>query len=104
MGEPMAANILRAGYPLVVWNRTKSKASELIDSVASWAKSPAAALAGAAVVISSLADDATEEEVVHGKSRLLTGLRSGAAHIGASTISPPLCQRDSRGRAQSCGN
>jgi len=93
MGEPIAANILRAGYRLVVWNRTPSKAGVLIAGGATWAKSPAEAAGQADVVISSLADDATVKDVVRGKAGILKGLRPGAVHIGASTISPPLSDK-----------
>jgi 3-hydroxyisobutyrate dehydrogenase-like beta-hydroxyacid dehydrogenase len=90
MGEPMAANILRAGYRLVLWNRTPSKADALIAAGATWARSAAEAAGHADVVISSLADDATVKLVVRGKAGVLKGLRPGAVHVGASTISPPL--------------
>jgi 3-hydroxyisobutyrate dehydrogenase-like beta-hydroxyacid dehydrogenase len=90
MGEPMAANILRAGYRVVVWNRTQTKADALIADGAMWAGSPAAAAGQADVVISSLADDCTVKDVVRGATGILKGLKPGAVHIGASTISPPL--------------
>jgi 3-hydroxyisobutyrate dehydrogenase-like beta-hydroxyacid dehydrogenase len=90
MGEPMAAHILRAGYRLTVWNRTQTKADALIGAGATRAASPAEAAGQADVVISSLADDATVREVVRGGTGILKGLKPGAVHIGASTISPPL--------------
>jgi 3-hydroxyisobutyrate dehydrogenase-like beta-hydroxyacid dehydrogenase len=90
MGEPMAADILRAGYRLTVWNRTQTKADALIGAGATWVGSPAEAAGQADVVISSLADDATVREVVRGGTGILKGLKPGAVHIGASTISPPL--------------
>jgi len=90
MGVPMASNILRAGYPLVVWNRTPSKANDLIARGAVLANSPAEAAGQADVVISSLADDPTVKDVVRGETGILKGLKPGAVHIGSSTISPPL--------------
>ena len=46
MGQPMAARLLAAGFPLKVWNRTKAKALPLLAAAAKWADSPAAAVDG----------------------------------------------------------
>jgi len=90
MGAAMAGNLLRAGHPLVVWNRSPEKAAPLTAAGASLAGSPAAAAQGADIVISSLADDASLRAVVTGPDGVLRGLRSGAIHIGTSTVSPGL--------------
>jgi 3-hydroxyisobutyrate dehydrogenase-like beta-hydroxyacid dehydrogenase len=90
MGAAMAANIQRAGYPLVVWNRSADKAASLVALGARLANSPAAAVAEADFVISSLADDDSVRAVVSGEGGLLSGMRPGAVHIGTSTISPKL--------------
>ena len=90
MGAAMAANIRRAGYPVVVWNRSSDKAAPLLELGATFAKSPAAAGAGAEIVISSLADDDSARAVVSGPNGILAGMRPGAVHIGTSTISPAL--------------
>src|ERR1022692_530616 len=91
MGLAMATNLQRAGYPLVVWNRSAAKAGPLRASGASLAESPAAATRAADIVISSLADDASLRAVVSGPDGVLGGLRPGAIHIGTSTVSPGLC-------------
>ena len=57
MGAAMAANIRRAGHPMVVWNRSPDKAAPLLELGARLAETPAAAAAEADIVISSLADD-----------------------------------------------
>jgi len=90
MGAAMAANLLRAGYPLVVWNRSPEKAEPLRAAGASLARSAAAAAQAADIVISSLADDASLKAVVTGPTGILGGLRPGAIHIGTSTVSPGL--------------
>jgi 3-hydroxyisobutyrate dehydrogenase-like beta-hydroxyacid dehydrogenase len=90
MGLAMAGNLLRAGYPLVVWNRSADKAQPLRAAGARFAQSPAAAVQGADIVISSLADDASLKAVVTGPDGVLSGLRPGAIHIGTSTVSPGL--------------
>ena len=93
MGLAMAANIRRAGFPLTVWNRSPEKAQTLAEAGAAVAPTPQAAAAGADVVITSLADDASVEEVVGGAHGLLQGLRRGCIHVGTSTISPKLADR-----------
>jgi 3-hydroxyisobutyrate dehydrogenase-like beta-hydroxyacid dehydrogenase len=90
MGVAMATNLRRAGYPLVVWNRSAGKAESLRAAGATLAQSPAAAAQAADIVISSLADDASLRAVVSGPDGVLSGLRPGAIHIGASTVSPGL--------------
>jgi 3-hydroxyisobutyrate dehydrogenase-like beta-hydroxyacid dehydrogenase len=91
MGVAMATNLRRAGYPLVVWNRSADKAGPLREAGASVAATPAAAARAADIVISSLADDASFRAVVSGPDGVLAGLRPGAIHIGTSTVSPGLC-------------
>jgi 3-hydroxyisobutyrate dehydrogenase-like beta-hydroxyacid dehydrogenase len=93
MGEPMAAHVLKAGYPLVVWNRTPRKADTLIASGATLAKSPAEAASGADIVISSLMDDEAVLSITTGKQGILTALRPSAIHIGVSTVSPKLSDK-----------
>lgn len=90
MGAAMAANIKRANYPLVVWNRSPEKATSLLEAGAMFAESPEAAAASADFVISSLADDAAVRTIVLGKNGLMSGMRLGTVHIGTSTISPTL--------------
>ncbi len=90
MGLAMAANVQRAGWPLVVWNRSADKAGPLLAAGASLAPSPAAAAAGADIIVSSLADDASTSAVVSSPDGVLAGLRPGAIHVGASTLSPGL--------------
>jgi 3-hydroxyisobutyrate dehydrogenase-like beta-hydroxyacid dehydrogenase len=91
MGLAMAASLQRAGYPLVVWNRSPQRADPLLAAGARFADSPAAAARAADIVISSLADDASLRAVVTGPDGVLAGLRSGAIHVGTSTVSPGLC-------------
>lgn len=93
MGAAMAANIRRAGHPLVVWNRSSDKAAPLLELGAKLAKTPAAAAAAAEIVISSLADDKSTLAVVSEPDGILAGLQPGAIHIGTSTISPALSDK-----------
>ncbi|MGE3270238.1 MAG: NAD(P)-dependent oxidoreductase [Chloroflexota bacterium] len=90
MGCPMAANLLKAGYPLTVWNRTTDKAEPLTAQGASLAASPKAAAAGADIVITMLTDVSAVEQVAWGEDGLLAGLKSGALYVDMSTVTPAL--------------
>lgn len=63
MGAPMAANLLRKGYPVVVYNRTAGRADELLSLGAEAADSPFAAAKAADVVITMISNDAAAEDV-----------------------------------------
>jgi 3-hydroxyisobutyrate dehydrogenase-like beta-hydroxyacid dehydrogenase len=93
MGSPMAANLLKAGHELAVWNRTPAKAAPLVAAGAVQAPSPAAAAASSEVVITMLADDAALESAVFGTAGLLEGMRRDALHVSMSTIAVATAER-----------
>jgi 3-hydroxyisobutyrate dehydrogenase-like beta-hydroxyacid dehydrogenase len=93
MGRPMAANLLKAGYPLTVWNRTAGRADELSTDGADVAGSPRDAAAVADVVITMLTDVPAVEQVAFGESGLLAGLRQGATYVDMSTVTPAMSRR-----------
>ena len=68
MGRPMAANLLKAGHAVTVWNRTAARADELVAAGAKLAKSPKEAASDADVVITIVSDPPALEEVLWGKS------------------------------------
>lgn len=86
MGIGMAGCILEAGYDLTVWNRSAAKAAPLVARGAKLAPSPAAAVRGADLVITSLMDDASVLDMVRGE--LLEAMKPGGIHLCATTISP----------------
>ena len=88
MGGGMAANLLKAGFPLSVYNRTAAKAQPLVDKGARLASTPADAAKGASVVISMLADDAASREIWLGKGGALQAVEKDAVLIESSTVSP----------------
>jgi 3-hydroxyisobutyrate dehydrogenase len=88
MGAGMAANLLKAGFSLSVYNRTVAKARALIGAGARLASTPAEAAKGASVIISMLADDAASREVWLGKNGALDAAKKGAILIESSTVSP----------------
>lgn len=93
MGEPMARNLLRAGYRVCVFNRTKSKADSLIADGAVWKDSPADVAAEADVVISVVSDSPDVEAVYLGSGGVCQSLRNAALCIDMSTISPEVTRR-----------
>jgi 3-hydroxyisobutyrate dehydrogenase-like beta-hydroxyacid dehydrogenase len=93
MGHPIAANILEAGFPTVVWNRTRDKAADLLGRGAAWAENPAAIAAAAEIVLTSLADPAAVESVYFAPDGLLDRARSGTILVDLSTGSPALARR-----------
>jgi 3-hydroxyisobutyrate dehydrogenase len=88
MGSGMAANLLKAGFPLSVYNRTRTKAQPLIDAGARSASTPAEAVKDASVIISMLADDAASREVWLGENGALAAAKKTAILIESSTVSP----------------
>ncbi len=96
MGQPMALNLIKAGYKLTVYNRTASKAEPLKTAGATVASTPAEAVKNAEFVVSIVSDTNAMEEVVTGKGGALETLRPGAVWIDSSTISPVFSVKLSR--------
>jgi 3-hydroxyisobutyrate dehydrogenase-like beta-hydroxyacid dehydrogenase len=86
MGVGIAANILKAGHELTVWNRSPDKAQDLVAAGAVLAPSPRAAAEGREIVLTMLADDAALNAVLGGDDGLIAGLGAGAPHVSMSTI------------------
>jgi 3-hydroxyisobutyrate dehydrogenase-like beta-hydroxyacid dehydrogenase len=89
MGSGMAANLLRAGHELTVFNRSPEKRRPLIDLGGRAAETVAEACAGE-VVITMLADDGALRRVALGEDGIVDKLREGATHISMSTVSVEL--------------
>jgi 3-hydroxyisobutyrate dehydrogenase-like beta-hydroxyacid dehydrogenase len=93
----MAANLLQAGHPLVVHNRTPGAAAPLVAAGARWAAGPAQAAASADCLCLCLSDDAAVRDVLLGTGRstataAIRGLKPGSLVIDFSTISPATSQ------------
>ena len=88
MGQPMARNLLKVGFRLVVYTRTRRKADGLLAEGARWADSPAAVARQAPMVITMVADSPDVEQVVLGPQGIIEGVRPGGMVIDMSTVSP----------------
>ena len=95
MGKPMSMNVLNAGYPLTVWNRTSSRADELVAAGAKLAKSPREVAEHSDFLITIVSDPPALEEVLWAGSGggALSGLRPGATYMDSSTVSPALARK-----------
>ncbi len=90
MGKSMAGHFLKAGYPLVVFSRTKEKAADLIEKGAQWADSPRKMSEMANVIFTMVGYPADVEEVYFGEDGLIQQGKSGSYFIDMTTSSPSL--------------
>lgn len=90
MGRPMARNLLRAGYPLLVWNRSRPGIEALVADGAQEADSPRAVAEQSRIVITILGDSPDTEKVALGERGIIEGAHQGLVHIDMSTISPAV--------------
>ncbi|KON89297.1 oxidoreductase [Sporosarcina globispora] len=93
MGKSMAGHLLKAGYPLVVYTRTKEKASELIENGAEWAETPSEVAKKANVIITIVGYPADVEEVYLGENGIITNGRENTYVIDMTTSTPTLAKR-----------
>ena len=93
MGKPMGHNFLKAGFPLVVWNRSAAKADDLVRAGAKLGANPRDVAAQADVLFTIVSDPPALEEVLSGANGVFAGLRRGSIYIESSTISPDLARR-----------
>jgi 3-hydroxyisobutyrate dehydrogenase-like beta-hydroxyacid dehydrogenase len=95
MGAAMAANLVKAGHDVSVFNRTRGRSNALIELGAHEAVNIAGVCDGEAV-ITMLADDDAASDVALGEGGLIAHLRKGAIHLSMSTISVALSKRLAR--------
>ena len=93
MGEPMANNLLDAGFPVVGHNRSPEAVDRLVENGGERAETPAAAAERADVVVTCLPDSEVVEEVVLGEDGVAEGLSAGDAFVDTSTIKPTVAER-----------
>lgn len=88
MGTGMAANWLQKGYPLTVYNRTRSKAEPFAAQGAQVASTPREAAAQADIIVAMVGDDPASRAVWLGDDGALAGARPGTVLVECSTLSP----------------
>ena len=100
MGMGMARNLLKAGFNVRVYNRTRSKADALVDQGATACATPAEAAQNADVIVSMLADDDASREAWTGQHGALLAAQLGAVLVEASTVSPAWIEQLEQAAAQ----
>jgi 2-hydroxy-3-oxopropionate reductase len=93
MGKSMARNILKAGFPLVVHNRSRGAVDELVAEGAEAASSPKEVAEQVDVVFTNLPDTPDVEQVVLGENGILAGAHAGLVYVDNSTIKPASARR-----------
>jgi len=93
MGRSMAGHLIKAGHTLHVNNRTKDKASDLIEAGAQWHNTPGSAAAAADFVITIVGFPKDVEQVYLGNDGIIESARPGAVLIDMTTSSPLLAHR-----------
>jgi 3-hydroxyisobutyrate dehydrogenase len=90
MGKSMAEHLLNAGYPLVVYSRTKEKAAELLEQGAEWVETPKEVAEKASVIFTMVGYPKDVEEIYLGENGLIENGREGSYLIDMTTSAPSL--------------
>jgi 3-hydroxyisobutyrate dehydrogenase-like beta-hydroxyacid dehydrogenase len=97
MGRPMGTNLLKAGYSLTIWNRTASRAEELVAAGAKLAQSPLEVASSSDFLLTMLSDPPALEGVLWGSdgknNGAFQGLKRGSIYMDCSTVSPALARK-----------
>ncbi len=93
MGRSMAGHLLRAGYPLHLFNRTQSKAESLVSEGAVWQHSPADVARQADVIVTIIGFPQDVEAVYFGADGLIESSKAGACLVDMTTSAPDLAVR-----------
>lgn len=92
MGFPMSRNLLKAGFPLTVWNRMASKAEALASEGATVAKTPREAVQSADIVLLCLPTQVEVRDILTRSDGVLAGIAKGKTIVDTSTIDPTASQ------------
>jgi 2-hydroxy-3-oxopropionate reductase len=90
MGTPIVLNLLKAGFNVIVWNRTRSKAETVLAAGASWAESIGSLSRQADLVMTMVTDAAASEAVICGPDGVLDHARPGTTLIDMGSIAPEI--------------
>jgi len=93
MGKPMVRNLMKAGFDLIVHNRSRAAVDQLVSEGAQPAGSPKEAAAAADVIITMLPEDTHVTEVVSSADGVIESIRQDAVLVDMSTISPTTARR-----------
>lgn len=94
MGQGMAANLLKAGYPVTVWNRNPARCTALVNKGASQGSTPAEAVAQADVILYCLSDDVAVDDLVFGNGGLAGAVKAGQIVVDMTTVHPDTTRKE----------
>jgi 2-hydroxy-3-oxopropionate reductase len=93
MGKPMAKNLLKKGFSVIVHNRSQSAVDELVKEGAKAAGSPAEVARGATIIMTMLPDGPDVEKVLEGDKGVFGAMSRGTVIVDSSTIAPAIAKR-----------
>jgi 2-hydroxy-3-oxopropionate reductase len=93
MGKPMARNLLKKGFPVVVHSRSRGPVQEIVKEGATAAGSPAEIARAAKIVITMLPDGPDVEKVLEGDHGVFAAMSKGTVIVDSSTIAPAIARR-----------
>jgi 3-hydroxyisobutyrate dehydrogenase-like beta-hydroxyacid dehydrogenase len=88
MGQAMAANLLKAGLDVTVWNRTASRCEPLLKNGAHLGATPAEVIVNCDITFAMVSDPAAAKELCFGAQGVLDGITPGKGYIDVSTVDP----------------
>ena len=100
MGRGMASNLVKAGFDVTVWNRTRERCRPLVEQGARQADTPAEAVMDAEVILYCLSHDAAVEQVVFGEDGIMDGISEGQIAVDMSTVYPDTSVEENRNYVQ----
>lgn len=92
MGKSMCGHIIKAGYPMSVYTRTKAKAEELLSAGATWCDSPKEVAANSDIAFAIVGYPQDVQEVFLGEQGLLAGAKEGAILVDMTTSEPSMAE------------
>lgn len=101
MGRPMCLNLLKAGYPVMVFDKTASQCEPVVAAGAAMAASPKELMAAVDVVFSTIFNDEGLRDIVMSEDGLLAGAAGAGIHVDMSTVSPDVSATVAQALAQS---
>lgn len=88
MGNPMSRNLVKAGHEVIVWNRTKAKADEVLAAGAKWGDSPKEVTENSDIIFTMISNGPTLHRVMFDDDGVLNGIAAGKLVIDMSTVAP----------------
>jgi len=90
MGKPMALNLIKAGFKVVAYNRTKEKVNAIVDAGGEEGLTPKEVAENSDIIITIVSDSRDVEDVLLGENGVIKGAKAGSVVIDMSTISPSV--------------